>query len=113
VYSFGMTMLEVRVSSFCRKGPSSILIFFRHIQIYTGRAPFSHRRNDTSVVCDIHYGRRPHRPDEPDLTDSIWELIQSCWHQDPDKRANINVVGIWLALISQTQKFQVDKDRVA
>jgi len=84
IYSFGMTILEV----------------------LTGRPPFSHRRHDSSVICDIFYGRRPHRPANSDLTDSIWALIQSCWCQDPIQRPNINVVGFGLSLLSQTRTIQ-------
>jgi len=86
IYSFGMTILE----------------------ILTGRPPFSHRRHDSSVICDIFYGRRPHRPANSDLTDSIWALIQSCWRQEPLQRPNINVVGFWLSLLSQTRTIQAN-----
>jgi len=86
VYSFGMTVLE----------------------IISGRPPFSHRHHDTSVICDVYHGRRPPRPANSEMTDSIWALIQSCWHQEPVQRANINGVGFWLALLSQTRAAQVN-----
>ncbi|KIM75337.1 hypothetical protein PILCRDRAFT_827432 [Piloderma croceum F 1598] len=81
VYSFGMTILE----------------------IITGRPPFMNRRQESSVIFDVYHGRRPPRPANSELTDSIWALIQSCWHQDPKQRINISAAGFWLALLSQTQ----------
>ena len=71
-------------------------------QIITGCPPFLHRRHEASVIYDVCNGRRPPRPANSELTDSIWALIQSCWRQDPNKRTNINVVEFWLALLSQT-----------
>lgn len=84
VYSFGMTVLE----------------------ILSGHPPFSHRRHDTNVICDIYHGRRPTRPPNSEITDSIWALIQNCWNQAPDQRVNINAVGFWLALLHQTRAAQ-------
>ena len=104
VYSFGMTVLEVRLS-FRRRLPETNPCS-PDLQILTGRPPFSHRHHDTSVICDIFYGRRPLRPTNPDMTDSIWALIQSCWHQDPAQRIDINGVGFWLTLLSQTHALQ-------
>lgn len=81
VYSFGMTVLE----------------------IITGRPPFINRRQESSVIFDVYHGRRPPRPANSELTDPLWALIQSCWHQDPKQRPNISAVGFWLALLSQTE----------
>ncbi|EEB98309.1 hypothetical protein MPER_02209, partial [Moniliophthora perniciosa FA553] len=67
VYSFGMTMLE----------------------LYTGRVPFSHRRFYGGVIHDVVNGIRPARPSVdacPGLNDDVWDVITSCWVQDPCQR---------------------------
>ncbi|KIK51971.1 hypothetical protein GYMLUDRAFT_180782, partial [Collybiopsis luxurians FD-317 M1] len=67
VYSFGMTMLEV----------------------YSGNIPFHSRRFYGAVVLDVIRGVRPPRPSKqtcPQLTDELWQIIQSCWAQDPFQR---------------------------
>ena len=40
-------------------------------------------------------GRRPNRPDHPELSNSLWKLIEGCWEGDPAQRKTIaEVVGI-------------------
>ena len=40
-------------------------------------------------------GRRPGRPDRPELSDRLWKLIKGCWKGDPVQRKTIaEVVGI-------------------
>jgi len=31
-------------------------------------------------------GRRPGRPDHPELSDRVWKMIKECWRCDPAKR---------------------------
>ena len=37
-------------------------------------------------------GRRPGRPDHPDLSDPLWKLIKGCWEGDPARRKTISEV---------------------
>ncbi|TDL20602.1 kinase-like protein [Rickenella mellea] len=77
VYSFGMTVLEM----------------------FTAEKPFAHLHNDAAVILATIGGRRPNRPTAekaPQLTDEIWEVIESCWAQDPDQRPTMDMVGKWL-----------------
>ena len=47
------------------------------------------------TVAKIMDGERPDRPQEPGLTDSIWDMTCACWCQDPARRpAMTKVVGI-------------------
>jgi len=34
-------------------------------------------------------GRRPGRPDHPELSDRVWKMIKGCWKGDPAKRKTI------------------------
>ncbi|KAF9457377.1 kinase-like domain-containing protein [Collybia nuda] len=78
VYSFGMTILE----------------------ILTGRHPFAHRRMHTGVIIDVVRGIRPPRPECAKMTDSLWDIVQSCWKQDPKERPGMGTVKSWLRLVS-------------
>ena len=34
-------------------------------------------------------GRRPPRPDHPELSDRIWEMMNGCWESAPSRRRAI------------------------
>jgi len=34
-------------------------------------------------------GRRPPRPDDPELSDRLWEMIKGCWESIPSRRKTI------------------------
>ena len=38
-------------------------------------------------------GGRPPRPTDPTFTDSLWELMQRCWDQDPHLRPDSSEVS--------------------
>ncbi|TFK47432.1 kinase-like protein [Heliocybe sulcata] len=79
-YSFGMTCLEV-----C-----------------TGRTPFSNRRFNVQDLLEVSHGARPDRPDEqtyPLISDEMWDMMQSCWQQQPESRPTMDVVEQWIGLI--------------
>ena len=37
-------------------------------------------------------GRRPDRPDHPELSDRVWKTILGCWKGDPAQRKTITEV---------------------
>ena len=37
-------------------------------------------------------GRRPPRPDSPELSDRVWEMIEGCWENIPSRRRTITEV---------------------
>ena len=41
-------------------------------------------------------GRRPTRPDHPELSDKVWKMIKGCWKSDPAQRKTIAEVVIIL-----------------
>lgn len=68
------------------------------MQVYTGNVPFSARRFYGGVVLDVMRGIRPPRPSLescPDLKDELWDVIQSCWAQDPCQRRELSYIAVY------------------
>lgn len=65
------------------------------VEAFTGKTPFEELRNE-AVVPWILEGGRPKIPKNPravGLTDEVWELLESCWQQNPKKRPTIEGVA--------------------
>ncbi|RIB18441.1 kinase-like domain-containing protein, partial [Gigaspora rosea] len=62
IYSFGMIVWEV----------------------ISGCRPFSNRKHDEYLILDILDGIRPKIP--TNIPKELVELMERCWHQDPEKR---------------------------
>ena len=45
-----------------------------------------------AAVISMLKGRRPTRPDHPELSDRLWETMESCWDVDPARRKTITAV---------------------
>ncbi|KAJ7779273.1 kinase-like domain-containing protein [Mycena metata] len=58
-------------------------------EILTEKVPFYEEKNDMSAMLQVLDGKRPSRPvsciGTPQL-DSLWDLLQNCWEDDPQKR---------------------------
>ena len=76
------------------------------VEVFTGKIPFEEHKNE-AVVLRISQGNRPEIPGnarDTGLTSEIWNLLESCWQQDPKKRPTMtDVVNRW-------QKFVGDDD---
>lgn len=59
------------------------------VEIFTGRAPFSHIRNDAKVVMEVLIGRRPAREDCEQIDDSLWLILEKSWNPDPVQRPSM------------------------
>jgi len=70
VYAFAMTMIE----------------------ICTGKAPFSDRRNDSAVIFYVIDGGRPEMPETLSQRPVIRELTVHCWDKDPNERPSAKVI---------------------
>ncbi|KIK64865.1 hypothetical protein GYMLUDRAFT_258826, partial [Collybiopsis luxurians FD-317 M1] len=57
------------------------------IEILTLQPPFNTKKNDGAVIHSLSKGERPARPQQNIwCTDSLWELMDRCWAQDPSAR---------------------------
>ena len=68
------------------------------VEVFTGKIPFEEQKNE-AVVLRISRGGRPEMPENAravGLTDEMWNLLESCWQQNPKKRPTIEeVVRMW------------------
>ena len=58
------------------------------IEVFTGKIPFEEQKNE-AIVLHILKGARPAMPEnahEVGLTVDMWELLESCWQQNPKNR---------------------------
>ncbi|KAF8680700.1 hypothetical protein AX14_004496 [Amanita brunnescens Koide BX004] len=72
MWAFGMTILEV----------------------FTGKAPFSHLTYDASVIFYIVKDRKPRQPTE--IKDELWSFLCRCWRQDPRERPTMPIAAFFL-----------------
>ncbi|TDL16987.1 kinase-like protein, partial [Rickenella mellea] len=60
------------------------------LELITDRPPFSEIRTDFAVLAAIMNGETPRRPSvdlaHRGLDDSLWAVIEKCWHRDPNLR---------------------------
>ncbi|KZT39669.1 kinase-like protein [Sistotremastrum suecicum HHB10207 ss-3] len=75
IYAFSMTLLE----------------------IMTMRKPFPTVKSNTAVLIKVQKGNRPPRPARQegtpgDINDTLWDLLQTCWKQDPHERPSAKEV---------------------
>jgi hypothetical protein len=76
------------------------------VEVFTGKIPFEEQKNET-VVLRISQGGRPTMPEDTQavgLTVEMWNVFESCWHQNPKKRPTMQEV------VRRLQKFVGDED---
>jgi hypothetical protein len=59
--------------------------------MFSGEIPFYEDRSDMRVILGLIDGLRPSRPEGDScrirgLTDEVWNLIETCWAEDPSQR---------------------------
>lgn len=63
-------------------------------QVFAGGRVFP-RLSDTAAAYSMLDGLRPPRPNDPELSDQIWEMINRCWDNVPSQRMTIaDVVSV-------------------
>jgi len=66
--------------------------------VFTARRPFSHIKNDASVILSVVAGIRPKREMCCSINDEIWLVLQSCWNADPNLRPSMDTLLRFFAL---------------
>ena len=91
VYAFGMTFHEVILD---------YMMSWRrftdrrwHMQIFTGKYPFHHKKYDSSVIFSVLNGDRPGLPPFLNEREDLRELIHGCWHREASSRPTSRVVN--------------------
>jgi len=77
------------------------------IEVFSGKLPFNHLRNDGAVVIEViikhKHPSRPKGHEASQLTDSLWDLLESCFSRDPSTRPSMDeVYRFLLPLVSST-----------
>ncbi|KAG6379089.1 kinase-like domain-containing protein [Boletus reticuloceps] len=77
------------------------------LELLTMKPPYSNRRRDVSVIRDLTLGVLPPRPDEPEavpwMSDSLWEMLNTCWKWNPEERLLAKELPSFLASESSSQ----------
>ncbi|KAH8829920.1 kinase-like domain-containing protein, partial [Flagelloscypha sp. PMI_526] len=55
------------------------------IEVVSGKPPFP-ELNDARAMLAVLTGKRPARPSADCMTDELWQLVEQCWDQEPDRR---------------------------
>lgn len=65
------------------------------VEVFTGKIPFEEQKNEAAVLR-ISQGGRPEMPENSrvmGLTVEVWNVLESCWRQDPKKRPTMGEVA--------------------
>jgi serine/threonine protein kinase len=97
-YALGMVIYEVSWSH------SSRCALTHTSQVLTGLRPFHDMRHLT-FIPPVLRGERPEKPPQAEslgFSDTIWELLQSCWSEDISARPTARVLLDHLSIASPT-----------
>ncbi|KAF7967119.1 hypothetical protein HWV62_35748 [Athelia sp. TMB] len=70
------------------------------LEIFTGRIPFSNKKNDSSVIFAVLDGGRPDIPSSIVDIPALKDFLELCWHTDPQKRPSSRTAAVTLAEIA-------------
>ena len=59
-------------------------------QVFTGKLPYDNIRDSSKIIYHITSGERPNR--NRWLQESVWDMITTCWSEDPDRRWEVPAV---------------------
>ena len=62
-----------------------VISFAHSTQVLTGRLPFS-EMTEAAATYSMLSGARPPRPDDRDIPDRVWDMIERCWDAVPSNR---------------------------
>jgi len=62
--------------------------FAHSTQVFTGRLPF-YEMTEMAATYSMLSGARPPRPDNHDIPDRVWDVIERCWDSVPSRRLSV------------------------
>lgn len=83
VWSFSMTVIEVRLSLSQSRVVGLIIDCW---QVLTGSKPFPHIKSDMTVFLRVVKGLRPDRNRCKQIHNDIWDMLERCWNKEPSQR---------------------------
>ncbi|KAK7037717.1 hypothetical protein VNI00_010943 [Paramarasmius palmivorus] len=63
-----------------------------YYEIITGLLPFHNLRNELAVLSAVSRGLRPEKPQNIEMEDWLWSLMNDCWAADPMSRPTAEVL---------------------
>lgn len=85
------------------------------VPILTGKPPFEDIREVAVMFAVTMQGLRPTKPEESidgaRIPDEIWELVSSCWKENPEARPPMHEVSGKLAEICSTRRAEREKEK--
>jgi len=88
VYSFGCILLEVNPPTSYNYSPTLQVI----TQILSGQVPYHYLLREGQVLMELHNGKKPNRPTEVFIADTLWDIINTCWADTPNDRPTMEKV---------------------
>jgi len=67
------------------------------LQVFTGRYPYSHLKNDLAVIMSVVQGQLPPQP--PEIDGVMWALLERCFSFDPVKPPRVETVSTILNIM--------------
>ena len=106
VFAFGMVVVEVGHCNSRLGYGNGFSDTWAVPKVFTGKSPFSEVSAIIAIVKIIE-NEWPDRPQEPGLTDSVWDMTCACWSQDPVLRPQmtkvVEVLREWPVLFLSTE----------
>ena len=97
-YALGMTIYEVRQLQSSRRSPTNAS------QVLTGLQPFYRMPSPTFIPAVVR-GERPEKPSQAEslgFSDTLWELVRSCWSESRSTRPSALELLDCLSLVAPT-----------
>ncbi|KAG6820429.1 hypothetical protein H0H93_000675 [Arthromyces matolae] len=63
------------------------------LEIFSGDVPYRYLSSDSAVIVEFLVRKKlPRRPDNPQLTDPLWNLMTKCWTINPILRPSMEEI---------------------
>ncbi|KAJ8591924.1 kinase-like protein [Rhizopogon salebrosus TDB-379] len=67
------------------------------LQVLSGKVPYYYIKQTIQVILLVVDGNKPRRPEDPQIADDHWSMIQSCWSPPEVRPISGDVLGFIMA----------------